>query len=363
MAAFSTLLAGSLVAAGALAFVGLNTVRESRAGRRVSTVTDPAAPGFEALVEPTPTLGVLHVGSAGLISVAVLAAQTGDVGGSVVVVPPRIPSSLAPGSVPVDVIVAFADDQVDGVRAVQSALGIGIEEAVVIDDARWAELLGPVAPLSIQNPDELPGFPSGLVELGPEDVGPWLAARREGEGDLSRMFRQELFWRAWIEAVRASGDEGAVPGEVDIGIGRFVRALAAGPSQVATLPVRESVGFDGDTRLAIVADAADDLLSALVPFPSASSPGSRTRVRLLTGVGDAEQVTRVAPVLVRSQSQIVVAGNADRFDYEQSVIRYHAPEGRAAAERLRDALNAGQVVEDVRPTDAFDVTIVLGDDL
>ncbi len=71
----------------------------------------------------------------------------------------------------------------------------------------------------------------------------------------------------------------------------------------------------------------------------------------------------VAPTVEASDSTIVVVGNADGFDYKTTEIRYHQPGQRAAAERLRKALGAGRVVEDVRPIDAFDVTIVLGTDI
>ncbi len=47
----------------------------------------------------------------------------------------------------------------------EAVAGVGVEGIVGIDDARWAELVGPVAPLEIQNPDELDGFPAGPVQL------------------------------------------------------------------------------------------------------------------------------------------------------------------------------------------------------
>ena len=59
----------------------------------------------------------------------------------------------------------------------------------------------------------------------------------------------------------------------------------------------------------------------------------------------------------------MVVGNADRFDYEATEIRYHDPLQKAAAEALRAALGTGRVIDDARQTDAFDVTIVLGPDV
>ena len=60
MAVFASCMVVALGASLVLSYVGVRTVRSSKAGRIVSTVTDPAAPGFEAFVEPTPTLVVLH---------------------------------------------------------------------------------------------------------------------------------------------------------------------------------------------------------------------------------------------------------------------------------------------------------------
>ena len=87
-------------------------------------------------------------------------------------------------------------------------------------------------------------------------------------------------------------------------------------------------------------------------------------MRLLDGTGDPEHVQRVAPLVVPADAEIVVVGNADAFDYEETEIRYHTPApkrgGRASC---RTALGAGRLVDDPRQTDAFDVTIVLGTDI
>jgi hypothetical protein len=99
-----------------------------------------------------------------------------------------------------------------------------------------------------------------------------------------------------------------------------------------------------------------------VPFPTGSAYEPRVRVRVLDGTGDQQHVSRVAPLLVPAGAEIVVAGNADSFDHATTEIRYHNPQVRARAEALREALGAGELVEDPRPTEAFDVTIVLGSD-
>ncbi len=362
MVVFTSILLAVLVTAAGLTYVGIRTVRESRAGRSVSTVTDPALPGFEAFLEPTPTLLVLHASGKTLLSAAVLALNSGDTGGSVLLVPPATRMSRADNALPLSVVSAYGGGATDVRPPLQDMLGIGLTEVVVIDDARWAELLAPVAPLALDNPDALEDFPAGPLSLAADQVGPYLAARNEGESDLARLFRQQLLFEAWVDAVAESSEPAAVPGELDSGIGRFVRGLAAGPRQVATLPVEETPAGEGK-RIDIDTDAAASLLATLVPFPTASHPGARTRVRLLDGTGDAQHVITAAPLIVPAGSEIVVVGNADRFDYEATEIRYHDPLQKAAAEALRAALGTGRVIDDARQTDAFDVTIVLGPDV
>lgn len=365
MGMFASCMVVLLGASLALTYVGVQTVRSSKAGRIVSTVTDPAAPGFEAFVEPTPTLVVLHEVNGELVSIAVLALNNGDAGGSVVLLPASTLTGEGAKAIPLSVVYAFATDRAEATRAgVQAVLGIGIAEAVLLDDTRWVELVGPVAPITLTNPDDLEAFPAGSVSLLPDQVGPWLAARSDGESELGRLYRQQLFWEAWAAAVASqSTDPGVVPGEVEVGIGRFVRGLGKGQARVAMLPVDESLDRNGNPRFEAAAAAVDLLISDLVPFPTGNVEGARTRVRLLSGSGDPEQVLRAAPLVVPADAEVVVAGNADRFDYLVTEIRYHDPGQKAAAQRIRDSLGAGKVVDDPRPAEAFDVTIVLGTDV
>lgn len=359
---FASLLALSVAAAAVLTYLGIQTVRESRAGRSVSTVVDPARPGFEAFLEPTPTLVVLDGNGTVLRSAAVLSLRSGDVGGSVLLVPPDTRLGDDPNALTLGAVAAFEGSLPAAVPGIQDLLGIGIAEVAVVDDQRWAELVAPVAPLTIENPDPVGPFPAGTLSLAATDVASFLGARGEGESDLARLYREQLVFDAWLDAVATSSDPGAVPGEGDTGLGRFLRGLAAGDREIRTLPVVESPAPTG-THIDVDVDAALVVVAELVPFPTAANPGGRIRVRLLDGSGDPNHVLAVAPLIVPAPSEIVVVGNADAFDYETTEIRYHDPVRKASAETLREVLGAGRVVSDPRPTDAFDVTIVLGTDI
>lgn len=362
MAGFVAALTVAVVAAGALAFVGVQTLRESSAGRRV-TSADPTEPGFEGLLEPTPTLLVVHQQGTVLTSAAVLALANGDAGGSVILLPPSVKVGDGPKAVPLSVLAAFGGTIDDLQGAAEAVTGVGIQEVVVVDDTRWAELVGPVSPLVLQNPDDVGDFDEGPLELPADQVGAWLRASRKNESQLARVYRQQLFWESWVAAVAASSDPAALPGELDTGLGRFVRGLAAGPLTVTTLPVIDEIDEAGGTVYRVDRDALRSVITDLVPFPTGTELAPRTRVRLLDGAGESDHVQSAAPAVVSADATIVVVGNADAFDYVTTEIRYHQPAQRAAAERLQQALGAGTVVEDVRPIDAFDVTIVLGTDV
>ena len=362
MTVFCTLLALSVAGAVALTYAGIKTVRASRAGQAVSTVTDPAAPGFEAFLEPTPTLAIVHRSGSEVRSIAVLALSSGDVGGTLLLVSP---DTYAHEGDPATIggAAASSGNPEAMLNPLQRGVGFSITESVLIDDARWAEVVEPVAPLEVDNPSEVAGFPAGPITLPPEQVGAYLAAVDPGESPQQAVLRQRAFYRAWLDAVATSGDVvAAVPGEVDSGLGRFVRGVAAGPHRIDLAPVAEEL-VDGAYRTDMDIAAMAGLVPELVPFPIAAQPGDRVRVRLLDGTGDAEHVQRAAPLVVPADAEIVVVGNADAFDYRETEIRYHSPLVEVQARALQAALGTGRLVDDPRQTDAFDVTIVLGTDI
>lgn len=360
LAGFAAALVVCVVAAAGLTLLGVTTLRESRTGRTVVSA-EPDEPGFEGFLEPTPTLAVRVVHDGALQAAYVLSLGTADLGGGVLLIPAdTLVGSGDLGTLALAHAFGGGEDNVRG--AIESVAGAGLDEMVTIDDVRWAELVAPVSPIRLDNPDEVGRFPSGPLELGPDDVGDYLSARGEGETALAALVRHEVFWEAWLSQVSGAG-EGAVPGELASGLGRFVRGLAGGVHEIREMPVTEIERDSGEVEYAVDEAARGDLVVTLIPYPRGTANAPRTLVRLLDGTGDQQHVPRMAPRVVASDASIVVVGNADRFDYETTQIRYHRPEQRQAAERLQRDLGVGEVIEDVRPIDSFDVTIVLGTDL
>jgi hypothetical protein len=361
-AAFASFLAVLVIAGVGLAYAGVRTVRESTAGQRFDPSTDPDEPGFEAFVEPTPTLLLLHEGPSGLVSAALLALSGQDEGGVVLLVPGGTVLDPLGDAQRLDDVFARRGTQ-PTVRAVEQLLGIGIQDARVVDDPRWATLVEPVAPLTVDNPDDLDGFPAGPVELTPTDVSRWLEVAGPGSAEANRLLRQQLFWQEWIGAVGRSDADDPVPGEVDAGIGRFIRTLAAGPSTVDLLPGREEPGDLRGANILPEPGAIGMVVAAAVPLPTAAEPGGRTRVRVLDGIDDPDIVFQAVPRIVPVGAEIVIAGNSSEgFDHGETEVRFHDPASEDAARRIRDSLDVGRVVDDLRPTDSYDVTVVLGAD-
>jgi LytR cell envelope-related transcriptional attenuator len=374
----------ALVGGGAaLTVVGVNLVRNSTAGRYVAPTAGTDDPGYEAYVVPTPTMAVVQRGDDGeLVSVAVLAIESSDDGGAVLLVPA---STLARANGPVDARSGAAGSARSGqpptiaevyrqggangvVAAVADLLAVAIPERLEVDDTRWASLVAPVAPVDLQISKNVGEWRAGDVSLAADDVGPFLRARVASESEAERIDRQADFWTAWLPLVRDAGVY-ALPGEADVGIGRFVRSLADGSPSIVPLPGEAAAG-DGlvaetfvphDERLA-------ELVVRAVPYPVSPSPGRRVRVRLLNGTADPGLTSAAANRLVRAGAEITIAGNAPTFDETQTLMLYGRADQRDQALWLAAGLGGGRIEPDpaassgMTDDDEIDVTVILGAD-
>lgn len=358
-----------LVAGVGLAYAGTRLIRSSTQGEVFTPVDDPTAPGYEALVDPTPTLVMLH-DHEGLDAITVLTLPDPDgSGGGVLLVPDRTVTDLpAFGDIPVEAAYDLGTPEF-GAQAVGDLLGAGMLEREVVDAERWSDLVEPVAPIVIDNPNELREdgevrFPLGEIELEAADVGAYLESDDAQASDLARFARHEIFWEAWLAAVQEAGADDAVPGELDSGIGRFVRALAAGTTVIETLPVRPV----GDDRYGPAEaffpehEAIAELLTRLVPFPVSPAPDARARLRLQNGTTDTTVAASVAAELPPAGVEVVLIGNALSLDHDTTTVRYAGTEFRDEALDVVEILGVGEVVEEPRPSDAADITVTLGAD-
>ena len=357
------LLAGigaATVAGVALAVAGLSLVRNSTVGRYEPALLA-SDPGYEAYVVPTPTFAVVHRGPDGaLAGLALLSLEVDDDGGTVVVVPPALLADRAPTATATLADVYRQDGASGAVAAAGRLIGTAVGEFVEIDDAHWARLVDPVAPIEVTLAEPVGEWPAGDVSLQPDEVGRFLAAVDPGQTDIDRIERQQQFWAAWLDQV-GDGGRDAVPGEESTGLGRFVRGIAGGAGHALELPIyrddRPSGSYlrTNDNRL-------PEVMALAVPFPTSPAPQSRVRVRLLNGTTDASLTTDAARFLVMGGSEIVIVGNARSFDVTETTVSYAGPEREVLAGWVAGLFGLTSTEELLGADEEVDATVVLGED-
>lgn len=374
---------GVLVISGiGLVYLGTDRVWNSTAGS-FNPGLAPDEAGYRARVTPTPTLLLASIDAdGGLAGLAVLALNTGDDGGGSVIVLPVGTTSVPAPSSSVEtgreetLHEAYVNRGEEGLhRAVETLLNATMDSMVVADDASWEALLDSVSPLSMTIPDPVgEGWSAGDVEVNADEAGEFLSTLVEGESEVNRVLRQEIFWRTWVDAVAVGGAE-AVPGEAGTGLGGFVDSLAGGPLSVLTPSVSPVDGVDepdgGVQRLAVEADELAAMVSTEIPFPQEPRAGARVRIELLNGTSDAGLLLEASTPLVEAGGQIAITGNANSFGVQDTQILYAEERAREEAELVRDALGVGSielregaapVVPEEDEGERIDVTVVLGAD-
>lgn len=372
---YAPVLLALVILAPMLAWKGFSILRNEDTGEIIGGIEDPDAPGFQALVTPTPTTALADIAPDGsLAGVTLITLPSQEGGGNIVFLPVgtilEVPFRSPPEATLVDI---HAEAGLTGLeQRLETMLGAGIGEMVQVPTGQWANLVAPVAPLTVQNPVgvETTGpagqplsFPEGEIQLTAAQVGPYLQADADDQTDTVRLSRHEAFWTAWMAALDEAGTD-AVPGEGETGIGGAVRGLTGGPRNLQILPatpvpipgssIVESDLFRPDV-LAILATVPE-----IIPFPQGVG---RLRTRLVMGVeGQTERVGEVAHTLVRAGAQINVIANAEAFGEDETVVYFFRENQREKAQRLLDALGTGTLVKDTSLGDTVDVVVVLGQD-
>ena len=342
-----------------LVWLGWSAISSSSDGTVVGAPVDPAAPGYEAFVEPTPTLLLIHANGDRLHGVTLLVLTDPGVDGAVLAMPPETLTSGGPlGD-------RWAESGSTGVvDLVAEVLGIRPSETQVVGDDGWAALVSAVEPVvftssvPLVGPDGETLFGAGLVTLAAADVGPYLAGSSPGESPQAGLDRHVSFWEAWLSQVAESTAHDVIPGETDRGMGRFARSLVEGRYLVSTV-----VGTDTDGGQVVMEPEHNaHLVSEVVPFPISASAASLPRVRLLNGVGDLDLTKAAARELSRAGAQITRIGNAPEFGWETTKVAYHDTGFAPQAQAYRDAMGTGTMVAEELSEAAFDITVTFGAD-
>ncbi len=151
------------------------------------------------------------------------------------------------------------------------------------------------------------------------------------------------------------------------GFGRMVEILAGTALFFVVLVFGISIAkrYSGEERVARRAEP----VSYVTPAPTAADLDTlrnRPTLKLLNGCGRPGLADRMQSPLRRAGFDVLDTDNADRFDYDRTVVRDRSAK-TGAAEKLRDWLRAeygvGEIREDAVPVPEADLILVLGQDL
>ena len=351
-----------------LVFAGLRVILDSSDGQLVKRVTNPAAPGYEAVIEKTPTAVAAIVAADGSLDSAVVFALTSDSSGGVLLVPAAVGVSTDFGIFPLSEL--WKTGSLESVaNGVGQVLNLNFNEKMMISVTDWAGLTGPYAPLTFAIPDAVRDgkdaviFPKGTVTLTADQIGTFLTSKSAKDNDLNRTLRQELFWKAWLAKVKSGTI--AFPAPTTSGIGRFVASVARGQLSVSSLPVVPVPGgspLPGGGPMYVGQESAVlDAVAAIVPFPD-GAPGGRPRIRVLDGTGKLGNGVNAAIILNAAGGQVDVVGNAKSFGQEVTQIIVFDGTSEATARKMRAALTMGEIIESTQSNSGADMTVILGED-
>jgi hypothetical protein len=353
---------------------GWETAKEIKGGNRLNQVTNPARPGYQEEVLATPSRLVGQLDANGHLADMVLLTAPDTKGGNAVFIPSTLVVERDGQTLPLfEVYEKLGWPSV--VDSVGRFLGAGFTQTALMTSDQAQKLLTSAGTLTVDNTDPviIPGangsrtaaFDAGQISLTPAEAVEFMTVTGDGESPVQRSYRQQLVWQAWLDKVKA--DPTLLPkvaplGEGDgaIDISAVVKALTEADFSTTPLPViriplaRESWAADPDSM--------SDLVSRILPFPSASFPGQRPRVRILDGTQNRELILKASSPIVSAGGQITIIGNADQFGVTSTKIEYHDPSQAAAAQKIAAALGNRQAVESTDQTDTFDVTVTLGSD-
>jgi hypothetical protein len=366
-----------------LAFVGYRASLKITGG--TSSVTDPAAPGYVAEVQPTPVdLVAITDDEGGLAGAVIVTAGAGGKGGTVIPVPAELVLPSFQGSTDDSLSVAYGTGGIDGLRQrLGAALGFGFTSASEVPAATVDSLAALVGPITIENVDNLSpaknrlqeGFqdteaadgtnevryPAGQLTLQPDEVVDFLAFEGEGEPVSNQALRHQAVWTALLAGLDGK-DVTEAGGAGSSELVELLPDLLAGDVTHDQLPIAEQAVPGTLFRVSVPDQAQLPAFTArTIPAPMAAYPGQRARVRILNGSTAPNATALVAPKVVAAGGMITAVGNADSFEEPTSRVEYLAAEARPAAEAVATALGLTAVESD-SVEGGVDVSVVVGRD-
>ena len=303
----------------ALARFGYDTGRDVRGVAAVDPSLGPTEPGYVAELAPSPVELLAWLDDEGALSAYVVAAPAAQ-GGTIVWIPGELYAEVDAAQRSLADI--FAADRAAARAAVERVLGFGATDTLTMGDAELTAWLGGTGTLMISNPDAVTvgsgegrttRFASGRIEVAPSEIGAYLTTRSVDEVPLNRSIRVQTLVEAALAATASASESGAAP------------VLAEGGAE----------------------------------FPSSAFPGQRPRVHVLNGTSDTDAAARVAPLVTRAGGEVLLIGNADRFDATITTVRFFDPSSEAVANEIATVLGVTATRAE-SASESEDIIVILG---
>ncbi|MGH2734179.1 MAG: LCP family protein [Actinomycetota bacterium] len=269
--------------------------------------------------------------------------------------------------------------------SVENLLGISIDHYLELSSGDSQILFNQLGDLEIDIPGEV-RIPAGAsqarvlfnegAQIVPPDLLDDFLFTIGLDGDEAELGNRHLaFWDGLFEtfagrdADLASAVEGAGPALTESDLSpaeqsRFLQSLA-GLEEVerhlTVLPVQQEIV--GDAELYSTDEEEIESFVETV-LGEQSGGGDETRVQILNGNGAPGVGQAVADRLVGQGYEVVLSGNANRLDYQDTLIITYddSEESRAGAEEVKELLKVGEVQVSVQQQGIVDLTIVVGKD-
>ncbi len=350
---------------------GTKAVLDSTDGTLIEVVTDPTAPGYEAFVDPTPTMLVLHTDANDeLVGVTVLARTLLDNGGQAVLVSAELAANGTGGPTLAERYAAVGAEGVE--RDIGALLDFGFVDTATYNTRDLGLLLALAEPLSFALLDDLVAvdgegaaevwLAAGGKQLDGEIAAEIYGFRNPNEADANRNERQLDLWESWLLAISRADDIDTVVPPFEDGLSPYLRAFGVGQSNVVLAPAVPNNG--GDQPVYVFDDSGREWLTEIsermTPLPVAPLGSDLASIRLLDGTGD-RRIAQAAVDALARRSEVTVVGNADEFGLTETTVSYHEQSAADAAEELAAAIG-GEALFDPRPDEPVDLTVVIGTD-
>jgi LCP family protein required for cell wall assembly len=285
------------------------------------------------------------------------------------------------------------------IRTITDNLGIQINHFVEVDFVGFRNLVNAVdgVPIYVPAPardrySDLNIPQAGCITLTGDQALAWVRSRHyqyyeagrwrtDPRSDFGRILRQQDFIRRLMKrsisrgirnpitlnrminiAVKNVTIDSEMSSKDILRLGQRFRSLDPESVEMYTLPV-VSARIGGADVLRLKQPEASQIIDLFMGRETAVTPAippEAVRVRTLNGSGVSGVASRTATALANFGFQNVATGDADRFTYQRTVIRY----GRGQLDKarlLQSYLRAGAALEEDR-TLSVDVVLVIGRD-